>query len=161
MLLRTFFVTLSNHLRINREKGNFTWAQRRFSIWPIDGNNGSIWCWQKYTVEHSSWICVGSTIHSIHAALCDQKLRNQWINFSETGVTGKITVNGKNRSSNSKSFRNVSVYIHQDDALRPYLTVREVMTVATHLKLGFNVTKAYKKKMVRFRSSSCNLRFTS
>lgn len=66
----------------------------------------------------------------------------------ETGVTGKITVNGKNRSSNSESFRNISAYIHQDDALRPYLTVREAMTVATHLKLGFNVTKEYKQKMV-------------
>lgn len=75
-------------------------------------------------------------------------------NFSETGVTGKITVNGKSRSSNSKSFRNVSAYIHQDDALRPYLTVREVMTVATHLKLGFNVTKAYKNKMVRISMES-------
>lgn len=75
--------------------------------------------------------------------------KNIGIFHRETGVTGKITVNGKSRSSNSTSFRNVSAYIHQDDALRPYLTVREVMTVASHLKLGFNVTKAYKKRMVR------------
>lgn len=67
---------------------------------------------------------------------------------SETGVTGKITVNGKNRSSNSENFRNASAYIHQDDALRPYLSVREAMTVAVHLKLGFNVTKEYKNKLV-------------
>lgn len=67
---------------------------------------------------------------------------------SETGVTGKITVNGKNRSSNSENFRNVSAYIHQDDALRPYLTVQEAMTMATHLKLGFNITKEYKMQLV-------------
>lgn len=67
---------------------------------------------------------------------------------SETGVTGTITVNGKNRSTNSQSFRNISAYIHQDDALRPYLTVGEVMTVATHLKLGFRVTKEYKQNLV-------------
>lgn len=66
----------------------------------------------------------------------------------ETGVTGKITVNGKNRSSNSENFRNASAYIHQDDALRPYLSVREAMTVAVHLKLGFKVTKEYKNKLV-------------
>lgn len=68
--------------------------------------------------------------------------------YSETGVSGKITVNGKNRSSNSENFRNASAYIHQDDALRPYLTVREAMTVAAHLKLGFKVTKEYKQKLV-------------
>lgn len=68
--------------------------------------------------------------------------------YSETGVTGRITVNGKNRSSNSLNFRNVSAYIHQDDALRPYLTVCEAMTVAAHLKLGFNVTKEYKSQLV-------------
>ena len=68
---------------------------------------------------------------------------------SETGVTGKITVNGKNRSSNSENFRNVSAYIHQDDALRPYLTVREAMTMATHLKLGFNnITSDYKMQLI-------------
>lgn len=67
---------------------------------------------------------------------------------SQTGVTGKIKVNGKNRSSNSQSFRSLAAYIHQDDALRPYLTVSEAMTIATNLKLGYNVTKEYKTSMV-------------
>lgn len=77
---------------------------------------------------------------------------------SETGATGQIMVNGKNRSSNSENFRNVSAYIHQDDALRPYLTVCEAMTVAAHLKLGFKVTKEYKmqlvSKVIRIHSSA-------
>lgn len=79
---------------------------------------------------------------------------------SETGVTGKIAVNGKNRSSNSENFRNVSAYIHQDDALRPYLTVREAMTMATHLKLGFTgITSAYKMQLVSESESSFSILF--
>lgn len=66
----------------------------------------------------------------------------------ETGVTGKVLVNGKNRSTNSQTFRNLSSYIHQEDALRPYLTVSEAMNVATNLKLGYNVTKEYKSDLV-------------
>lgn len=67
---------------------------------------------------------------------------------SETGVTGTIKVNGKNRSNNSQSFRSIAAYIHQEDTLRPYLTVGEAMTIATNLKLGYNVTKEYKSSMV-------------
>lgn len=67
---------------------------------------------------------------------------------SETGVSGSVLVNGKNRNSNSQTFRSQSAYIHQDDALRKYLTVGEAMTVAAHLKLGFNVTKEYKMTVV-------------
>lgn len=69
--------------------------------------------------------------------------------FRETGVTGTIKVNGKNRSNNSQSFRSLAAYIHQEDALRPYLTVGEAMTIATNLKLGYNVTEAYKSNMVK------------
>lgn len=77
---------------------------------------------------------------------------------SETGVTGKITVNGKNRSSNSENFRNVSAYIHQDDALRPYLSVQEAMTMATHLKLGFSkFTQEYKFQLVSESIRACFL----
>lgn len=70
------------------------------------------------------------------------------LNYRETGVTGKILVNGKNRSTNSQTFRGLSAYIHQEDALRPYLTVGEAMSVATNLKLGYNVTKEYKSDLV-------------
>ncbi|XP_037042719.1 ATP-binding cassette sub-family G member 1 [Bradysia coprophila] len=76
-------------------------------------------------------------------------LLNILAGYVQTGVTGKIKVNGKNRSSNSQSFRSLAAYIHQDDALRPYLTVSEAMTIATNLKLGYNVTKEYKTSMIK------------
>lgn len=58
-------------------------------------------------------------------------------------------VNGKSRSANSQTFRNLSAYIHQMDEHREYLTVGECMTTAAHLKLGFGVTKVYKEHVVR------------
>ncbi|XP_055314826.1 ATP-binding cassette sub-family G member 1 [Sitodiplosis mosellana] len=75
-------------------------------------------------------------------------LLNILAGYVETGVTGKITINGKSRSSNSENFRNVSAYIHQDDALRPYLTVCEAMTYSADLKLGFKITKEYKLQLI-------------
>lgn len=57
-------------------------------------------------------------------------------------------MNGKNRSNNSQTFRNMSAYIHQDAEQRNFLTVGEAMTVAAHLKLGYNVSKEYKKSVV-------------
>lgn len=83
-----------------------------------------------------------------HICFVDFSMIQCFPSNSETGVTGKITINGKNRSSNSLNFRNVSAYIHQDDALRPYLSVCEAMTVAAHLKLGFKITKEYKLQLV-------------
>lgn len=67
---------------------------------------------------------------------------------SETGVTGSVLVNGKGRSTNSQTFRNLSAYIHQMDEHREYLTVGECMTAAAHLKLGFGVSKDYKENVV-------------
>lgn len=66
----------------------------------------------------------------------------------EQGVTGHITVNGKSRSTNSQTFRNLSAYIHQMDEHREYLTVGECMTAAAHLKLGHGVSKQYKENVV-------------
>lgn len=65
-----------------------------------------------------------------------------------TGVTGRIEVNGKLRSHNSESFRTLSCYIHQDDELRGYLTVKESMMIAAHLKLGYKISITEKKKIV-------------
>lgn len=142
----------------HREKGDSAWRQWFISFWPIDGNNGTIRSWKKHFIEYFSWIRVSCKSHhyqasTSHFAVCVFHLSDLFCLqnskfFSETGVSGKITINGKNRSSNSKNFRNVSAYIHQDDALRPYLTVREAMTVAAHLKLGFKVTKEYKNQLV-------------
>lgn len=59
-----------------------------------------------------------------------------------------VQVNGKNRSNNSQSFRKLSCYIQQHDALRPWLTVNEAMSCATHLKLGFSISPEEKKKLI-------------
>lgn len=56
-----------------REERNSAWCQRCFSIWPIDGDNGSIWCWQEYTLEYSRRICVSVT-KSSPAELCELKM---------------------------------------------------------------------------------------
>lgn len=53
-----------------REERNSAWCQRCFSIWPIDGDNGSIWCWQEYTLEYSRRICVSVTKSSL-AKMCE------------------------------------------------------------------------------------------
>lgn len=65
------------------------------------------------------------------------------------GVTGAIEVNGRPRAKNCEAFRELSCYIHQEDAHRAWLTVKEAMLIATHLKLGFDVTISEKMKMVK------------
>lgn len=65
---------------------------------------------------------------------------------SESGISGSIKVNGKARSVNT--FRKSSAYIHQDDALRPWLVTHESMMIAAHLKLGFTVSHEHKTKLV-------------
>uniref|UniRef100_A0A1L8E493 Putative pleiotropic drug resistance pdr1-15 abc superfamily protein n=1 Tax=Nyssomyia neivai TaxID=330878 RepID=A0A1L8E493_9DIPT len=76
-------------------------------------------------------------------------LLNVLASYVERGVTGTVKVNGKNRSANSQKFREMSAYIHQDDALRPWLKVSEAMIVAAHLKLGYSVSHEYKINLVR------------
>lgn len=68
---------------------------------------------------------------------------------SATGVTGTIRVNGKVVSTNSQKYRELSCYIHQDDLLRPQLTVGEIMMLAAHLKLGFKISKSKKLTLVK------------
>ncbi|XP_052864562.1 uncharacterized protein LOC128271162 [Anopheles cruzii] len=75
-------------------------------------------------------------------------LLNIMAGYVSSGVSGMVQVNGKSRSHNSESFRKLSCYIQQHDALRPWLTVNEAMTCATHLKLGFGIDLAEKRKLI-------------
>uniref|UniRef100_A0A182KFK8 ABC transporter domain-containing protein n=1 Tax=Anopheles christyi TaxID=43041 RepID=A0A182KFK8_9DIPT len=75
-------------------------------------------------------------------------LLNIMAGYVSSGVSGMVQVNGKSRSHNSESFRKLSCYIQQHDALRPWLTVTEAMTCATHLKLGFGIGMAEKRKLI-------------
>lgn len=50
------------------------------------------------------------------------------------GVRGRLLVNGAPRDT--RAFQRQSVYIQQDAALHPQLTVKEAMNVAAVLKLG-------------------------
>ncbi|XP_067625363.1 ABC transporter G family member 18 [Eurosta solidaginis] len=76
-------------------------------------------------------------------------LLNVMTGFRATGVTGTIRVNGEKISTNSSTFRELSCYIHQDDLLRPQMTVGETMMLAAHLKLGFSSSKEYKQTLIK------------
>ncbi|XP_053696931.1 ATP-binding cassette sub-family G member 1 isoform X2 [Sabethes cyaneus] len=76
-------------------------------------------------------------------------LLNILAGYVSSGVSGLVQVNGKNRSHNSQSFKKLSCYIQQHDALRPWLTVNEAMSCATHLKLGFSISYEEKQKLIQ------------
>ena len=66
------------------------------------------------------------------------------------GVEGTVKVNGQDRSKDRRNeFCRLSCYIMQDDALRPALTVKEAMTFAAHLKLGYSASHKQKQRQVR------------
>jgi ABC-type multidrug transport system ATPase subunit len=66
------------------------------------------------------------------------------------GVEGTVKVNGQDRSKDHRNeLSRLSCYIMQDDALRPALTVKEAMTFAAHLKLGYSTSHKKKQRQVR------------
>lgn len=66
--------------------------------------------------------------------------------FRVTGSSGSIYLNDTLR--NEKQMADISCYIQQDDYVRDLLTVRESMTVATHLKLPTTLSSLSKARKV-------------
>lgn len=58
-----------------------------------------------------------------------------------------MSLNGAIRDKSPK-YRALSAYIPQEDELRLSLTVKEAMTFAVHLKLGYAVSNDYKIQKV-------------
>lgn len=66
--------------------------------------------------------------------------------YRTAGYQGNVFVNGKLRVL--EDFRRMSCYIQQDDRTQILLTVQENMSLAADLKLGPNIPKSRKNKMV-------------
>lgn len=67
---------------------------------------------------------------------------------SVQGMTGEVSVNGKERSPYSEGWKRTSTYIQQDSITRAQLTVGEAMTLAANLKLGYTISSAFKHTQV-------------
>ncbi|KAK9694051.1 ABC transporter [Popillia japonica] len=71
------------------------------------------------------------------------------------GASGNIYINGEPR--NNKLFHKISSYIMQDDMVQPRLTVRELISSATELKLGSHYTQRAKDLIIEDVLSSMRL----
>lgn len=67
------------------------------------------------------------------------------------GANGIVKINDEQRRD-SFQFRKLTAYIPQDEEIRLHLTVAENMTLAAHLKLGYEVSFEYKMNQVNFQS---------
>ncbi|KAF0718366.1 ATP-binding cassette sub-family G member 1-like [Aphis craccivora] len=73
-------------------------------------------------------------------------LLNVLAGYSISGSSGQVYLNDSLRDENQMA--NISCYIQQDDYVRDMLTVRESMTVASHLKLPKTVSAISKASQV-------------
>ncbi|CAH1407324.1 unnamed protein product [Nezara viridula] len=65
-------------------------------------------------------------------------LMNILVGYVTSGVSGQIRINGEPRKL--AVFNKMASYLLQEDLLQPFLTVREAMTTAAHLKLGMQLS---------------------
>lgn len=69
-------------------------------------------------------------------------------NYRCVEATGSILVNGQPRDI--AQFHKMSRYIMQEDMVQPHLSVYEAMAIAADLKLGSELTRKQKIKLVSF-----------
>lgn len=88
-------------------------------------------------------------------------LMNILVGYVTTGVGGSIKVNGEPRKMSV--FNKLSSYIMQEDLLQPFLTVRECLITAAHLKLGVDYpdkNKAVEEILATLGLTSCADNYT-